>query len=230
MSVITAVTAQNTVGVHAVQKVPLHMMRKQIEAVFSDLGAGAVKSGMIPGAPAMRVVAEGLRQFQVTQYVLDPVMVATTGASLMDRGAVRTLCRRLMPLALLVTPNRYEAEILAGCSIHTRRQMEDAARRIFDLGPQHVLIKGGHFKGTAADLLFDGRRFRIYSAPRVSTRNLHGAGCTLAAAITAFLARGLPLLAAVARAKRYVSLAVAHSFSVGHGPGPLGHFFRLWLK
>jgi hydroxymethylpyrimidine/phosphomethylpyrimidine kinase len=228
MSVVTAITAQNTRGVTAIQNVSPALIEAQIRAVLSDIGAAAVKSGMLPGAPAMRVVAACLREFDLSRYVLDPVMVATSGARLMLPGAEAALVRHLFPLALIVTPNRHEAEVLAGRRIRTLAQAKNAAQAIHELGPAFVLIKGGHFHGDAADLLFDGRNFEIYSAPREATAALHGAGCTLAAAIAACLARGMDIPTAVAESKRYVSGAIRHSYAVGKGPRPLGHFFRWW--
>ena len=228
MSVLTAITAQNTRGVTAIQYVSPALIEAQIRAVMSDIGAAAVKSGMLPNPPAMRVVAACLREYGLLRYVLDPVMVATSGARLMNSGAESALVRHLFPLALIVTPNRCEAEILSGRGIRTPRQMKDAARAIHDLGPAYVLIKGGHFRGDASDLLFDGHGFEAYSTPRYPTANLHGSGCTLAAAITACLAQGMDTRDAVAEAKRYVNEAIKHSYAVGKGPGPLGHFFRWW--
>jgi hydroxymethylpyrimidine/phosphomethylpyrimidine kinase len=230
MSVLTAVTAQNTRGVTAIQQVRPAVIEAQIRAVMTDIGSAAIKSGMIPGAPAMRAVAACLREFRVSRYVLDPVMVATSGARLMSPGAESALVRHLFPLALVVTPNRYEAQILARRRIRTPAQAREAARAIHDLGPAFVLVKGGHLAGEATDLLFDGRDFELFSAPRLATANLHGAGCTLAAAIAACLAWGMGLRSAVEQAKRYVTQAGAHSFSVGRGPGPLGHFHRWWQR
>jgi hydroxymethylpyrimidine/phosphomethylpyrimidine kinase len=228
MSVLTAITAQNTRGVTAIRNVPPAFIEAQIRAVMSDIGAAAVKSGMLPGAAAMRAVAAALREYELSKYVLDPVMVASSGARLMRPGAESALVRLLFPLALIVTPNRHEAEILAGRRIRTPDQMKDAAKAIHDLGPAYVLIKGGHFHGDASDLLFDGSGFEMHSAPRHATTNLHGAGCTLAAAIAACLALGMEIRAAVAESKRFVDEAIRHSYSVGKGPGPLGHFFRWW--
>jgi hydroxymethylpyrimidine/phosphomethylpyrimidine kinase len=228
MSVITAVTAQNTLGVTAIQRMSPAIVDAQLEAVFSDIGAQAVKTGMIAGAALVKTIAVSLKKYRVKRLVVDPVMVATSGARLMPRGTQGPLCRHLMPLALVVTPNRQEAEILTGQPIENMAAMREAARRILDFGPRYVYLKGGHLQGPAVDLIYDGRTFCELYAERVRTRNLHGSGCTLAAALCAGLANGLSVEEAADQAKKYVTQALRNSLTIGHGPGPLGHFFAFW--
>jgi hydroxymethylpyrimidine/phosphomethylpyrimidine kinase len=224
MSVLTAITAQNTCGVTAVQSVSPSLLEAQLEAIFSDMPPQAVKSGMISSPIQVRVIARLLQKYRVKKYVLDPVMIATSGARLMPVGTQNPICRRLMPLSLVVTPNLYEAEILAGNRIPHLAAMREAARIIHDYGCAYVYIKGGHLPGPLVDVLFDGRNFCELYAPRIRTRNLHGSGCTLASAICAGLAKGQSVPDAVAKAKDYITVAIQRSYSVGKGPGPLGHF------
>ena len=228
MSVITAVTAQNTLGVTAVHRIPPSIVKAQAEAVLADIGAHAVKTGMITGAPMVMVIAEVIEKFRIRRFVLDPVMIAASGARLMLPGTRGPLCRRLMPLALVVTPNRHEAEILTHRTIRNMHDMHEAARMIHDFGSKYVYLKGGHLPGPAVDLIFDGRVFGEFYAERVRTRNLHGSGCTLASAICAGLAQGMSVEQAAGKAKEYITQALRHSFSIGKGPGPLGHFFASW--
>ncbi len=229
-SVITAVTAQNTRGVLAIQRIRPALVEAQMEAVFEDIGAHAVKTGMIAGAALVKTIASSLFRYKVRKLVVDPVMVASSGARLMPPGTQGPLCRVLMPLATIITPNRQEAEILAGMAIRCMDDMKEAARRMIDFGPKYVYLKGGHLSGPATDLLFDGRIFCELHAERVRTRNLHGSGCTLASALCAGLAKGMSVESAAEQAKMYVTEALSHSLSIGQGPGPLGHFFSLWNR
>lgn len=225
---ITSITSQNTLGVHAVRELPPDTVHSQIVAVMDDLHPAAVKSGMLSNAAIIEAVAEELSRYQVKNYVLDPVMVSETGHCLLDPAAVETLRRRLFPLALVVTPNRHEAQALTGLSIDTEADMSEAARRIFEWGPRFVLVKGGHMSGEdAVDILFDGARHERLAAPRVDTRNTHGTGCTYAAAITAYLAHGKDVLPAVTAAKQYTTAAIRNAFVLGSGPGPLDHFWNV---
>src|SRR5215510_15285144 len=209
MSAITAVTAQNSVGVQAVECLAPAFVARQIESV-------------------LEAVAEALSPRRVEKLVVDPVMVAKSGASLLESEAVRALTTRLLPLALVVTPNLPEAEVLAGIPVATRAEMEEAARRIHALGPRHVLVKGGHLKGDAVDLLFNGRDFTAYQVSRIESDNTHGTGCTLSAAITAGLAQGRPLGEAMRDAKAYVTRAIREGFALGRGVGQLRHFLTEW--
>ena len=226
-SAITAVTAQNTCGVWAVTDLDAAIVAAQIDAVVTDIGADAVKTGMLANEQLIAIVADRVRQHGVTKLVVDPVMVATSGDVLLPAGAVVLLSMLLLPLALVVTPNRPEAEMLSGHPISDRPSLEDAARRIADRGARYVLIKGGHAEGPATDVLFDGQTFREFSVPRIATTSTHGTGCTLSAAITAYLARGRTVEAAVAAAKVYLTAALQAAVPIGHGHGPVHHLFGL---
>jgi hydroxymethylpyrimidine/phosphomethylpyrimidine kinase len=215
-----------------VSDAPLDVIEWQMRAVAEDIGVDAVKTGMLSSSPIISLIAGLLQSYRMDRLVVDPVMVSTGGDRLIQEEAVAALKSRLFPLALLVTPNLREAEILAGRSIADRRDTEEAARAIHALGPRAVVIKGGHWAELAQseDLFFDGVEFASFSAPRVQTRNTHGSGCTFAAAVTAGLARGLELIEAVSQAKAYTTEAIRHSYPLGRGHGPLGHFYRLWNR
>jgi hydroxymethylpyrimidine/phosphomethylpyrimidine kinase len=233
-SVVTALTAQNTRGVQAIQDVPAEFVARQIESVFTDLAVGAVKIGMLSRPDTIAAVADGLeRHAQGIPVVLDPVMVATSGDRLIAADAVAVLRERLLPRATLITPNLPEAAVLLGDEgpVDEARAL-DQARRLLALGARAVLVKGGHGTGPeSVDHLVTGAgEERRLAAPRVATRNTHGTGCTLSAAIAAGLARGLPLAQAVAAAKDYLTAALgaADRLSIGHGHGPVHHFHALW--
>jgi hydroxymethylpyrimidine kinase/phosphomethylpyrimidine kinase/thiamine-phosphate diphosphorylase len=224
-SVITALTAQNTRGVSGIHGVPPEFVAEQLTAVLSDIPVHVVKVGMLFSAGIIERVATALEEFGRRIVVVDPVMLAKGGASLVDGTAVKTLKNRLLPLTYLLTPNVPEAEKLTGLAISDEAGMEEAARLIHELGVRNVLIKGGHLsEGNAVDILYDGHAFTRYPAPRILTRNTHGTGCTLASAIAAFLARGEPLPVAVGRAKEYVTAAIRLATSLGKGHGPVNHF------
>jgi len=231
-SVLTALTAQNTQGVTAIHDVPPGFIAAQIDAVFADLHVGAVKIGMVSRAAAIEVVGAGLARHQAKNVVLDPVMVATSGAALLATEAIDKLRRDLIPRALVVTPNLPEAAALTGATIaRNEHEMEIQAREILALGARTVLIKGGHAEGAeSVDLLIGQDGVLRLSAARVSSRNTHGSGCTLSSAIAAGLAKGCPLHDAVRAAKAYVTAAIAAAdhLNVGQGPGPLHHFYQFW--
>jgi len=226
-SALTAVTAQNTVGVRAVEEVSPATVAAQIDAVLEDIGADAAKTGMLSSAAIIAAVAGRIGAHGITRLVVDPVMVSKSGDRLLREDAVRALRTVLLPLALVVTPNLPEAETLAGMPIGNRATLEDAARRIAALGPRYVLIKGGHAPGDPVDILFDGHAFRAYPGERLITTSTHGTGCTLSAAIAAYLARGVPVEDAVGRAKGYVAAAMRAANPLGRGHGPLHHMFAL---
>jgi hydroxymethylpyrimidine/phosphomethylpyrimidine kinase len=228
MSVLTAVTAQNSVGVTGVHDLPPEFVARQLDAVLGDFGADAVKLGMLSNAGIIRAVAAGLRSRGQARIVLDPVMIAKSGAPLLQPEARTALIEAMLPLAEVVTPNLHEAAVLAGIPVQTEKEMEEAARRIHGQGPRHVLVKGGHLADSATDVLYDGRDFTRYPAPRLDSPNTHGTGCTLSAAIAAGLARGAPLTSAVAEAKAYVTAAIREGFPAGHGVGVLRHFVTTW--
>ena len=227
-SVVTAITAQNTRGVFAVQEIDAEVVAKQIDAVMEDIGAAAAKTGMLSSAAIIEVVAEGVRKHRIEKLVVDPVMVAKSGDTLLRPEAVSALRELLLPLALVVTPNIPEAEVLAGAALDTDEQLRDAAKAIHAMGPKAVVINGGHRSGDADDLLYDGQEFHTLHAKRVDTPHTHGTGCTFSAAIAANLAKGLAVPEAVAEAKRYLTGAIEHAYAIGGGHSPVHHFYALW--
>src|SRR5690606_3361497 len=223
-SAITAITVQNTLGVSAVHAVPLDIVRAQIGAVATDLPPAACKTGMLATHELVVTVAEAIREHGLRNYVLDPVMVATSGDRLLEEDAVGAIMSQLVPLATLVTPNLDEAAILAGFDVRDTSDMQRAARALVDAGARAALIKGGHLTGDeVVDVLFDGDRVREFRRPRISTRNTHGTGCTLSAAVAALLARGVALEQAVDDALGFVHRAIAEAPNLGAGNGPLNH-------
>lgn len=228
MSVITAVTAQNTQGVFAVQDIEVGVIDKQIEAIFDDITVDAVKIGMVSRIETIRAVANGLSRYNAQNIVVDPVMISKSGYYLLKADAVEALVSCLLPLATVLTPNIPEAEEISGIKIHSLKDMEEAARIIHQLGPKYVLLKGGHRESDATDILFDGELFTHLSTPRIATQNTHGTGCTLSAAIAANLAKGYTAQKAVSRGKEYINTAIKHSFSIGRGVGPVHHFYDLY--
>jgi hydroxymethylpyrimidine/phosphomethylpyrimidine kinase len=222
-SVITAITAQNTRGVSAVHAVPLADVRAQLDAVVSDLRPAAFKTGMLATAELVATIATEVRRHGLSSYVLDPVMVATSGDRLLAEDAVSSVKRELLPLATLVTPNLHEASILADMPVTSLEHMRAAAEKIRALGAPAVLVKGGHLEGEAIDLLLDDAGERVWRRTRIDTRHTHGTGCTLSAAVTACLARGDSLGDAVDHAVRYVAKAIALAPGLGSGHGPINH-------
>jgi hydroxymethylpyrimidine/phosphomethylpyrimidine kinase len=228
MSVLTAVTAQNSLGVQGVENLPPAFVARQLRSVMEDFGADAAKCGMLSTAPIIEAVAAELGPRRIEKLVVDPVMVAKSGDRLLQPDARAALTDRILPLALLVTPNLPEAEVLAGIPVAEPEDMEEAARRIHALGPRYVLVKGGHLKGDATDILWNGRELTRFTAARIDSTNTHGTGCTFSAAITAGLARGQALGDAIRSAKAYVTRAIREGFKVGRGVGQLRHFVQDW--
>ena len=225
LTVITAITAQNTVGVRAVQEVEPDIIGAQLDAVAEDFEVAALKTGMLSSPGIIEVVADGIRQHRLRPLVVDPVMVAKSGDRLLRTDAVEALRRQLIPLARLVTPNIPEAEVLTGLTIRSMDDRVRAARAILSLGAQAVVIKGGHAPDDpVVDLLVDASGATPFSARRITTEQTHGTGCTFSAAISAGLARGLSLSVAVGEAREYVSRALQHAPGLGRGHGPLQHF------
>jgi hydroxymethylpyrimidine/phosphomethylpyrimidine kinase len=223
-SALTAVTVQNTLGVTGVHPIPVDTVRAQIRAVAEDLPPAAVKSGMLATAPLVRAVAASIAGHALPNYVLDPVMVATSGDRLLDEDAVRTIVDELLPLAAVVTPNLDEAALLVGEPVRTPDAMRRAARALVEMGARAALLKGGHLPGDAlVDVLFDGAEFHEWYRPRLHTRSTHGTGCTLSAGIAAGLAHGRPLRQAVEDALDYVRRAMEAAPGLGGGHGPLNH-------
>ena len=225
-TVVTAITAQNTTGVARVLETPAAVVAAQIDAVMEDIGAAAVKTGMLANARIIRTVADKIRQHGIQRLVVDPVMVAKGGHVLLRPDAIRTLRTRLFPLAAVITPNVPEAQSLTGVEGTSVRAIKEMARRIAGMGARSVVVKGGHRKGPATDILYDGTAFHEFTAPRIRTRNTHGTGCTYSAALTCGLARGEPLETAVAEAKEFVTEAIRRSYSIGAGHGPVNHFHK----
>ncbi len=229
-SVITAVTAQNTLGVTAVQEITPDVVRAQIDAVMEDIGADAVKTGMLSSSTIIAEVASGVRRHRIQRLVVDPVMIAKSGDRLLREEAVDALLDLLLPLTYIVTPNIPEAEVLTGHEIRTERDMIKAAREIHDRGARVVVVKGGHLVGDAIDVVFDGSTIERLASKRVETRNTHGTGCTFSAAITARLAAGCDPVEAISDAKDFLYGALLNSFEVGAGHSPVHHFYRLWRE
>jgi hydroxymethylpyrimidine/phosphomethylpyrimidine kinase len=226
LSVITAVTAQNTVAVTQSMDLPVDLIDAQLNAVFDDFEIAAVKTGMLSSSDIIRTVTDGLVRHGVFKLVVDPVMISKSGYRLLKDEAVETIKRRLLPLALVVTPNIHEAELLSGLRIDSAEAMAEAARQIAGYGCRSVIVKGGHAPfNPATDILFDGEKIHTYRSKFVDKKSVHGTGCTYSAAITARLALGEPLTEAVAQAKAYISRAIRLSPEIGRGHNPANHFY-----
>lgn len=230
MSVITAVTAQNTQGVFAVQDITPEVIKKQIEAIFDDIQVDAVKIGMVSQIDTIKTIAEQLKMFKPQNVVIDPVMVSKSGYHLLNPEAKEALIKELLPLADLTTPNIPEAEVITGMTIDNYEDMEKAAAIIYSMGAKNVLMKGGHLQGDSTDILFDGKNYVYLETPRIVTKNTHGTGCTLSSAIAANLAKSQTIVEAVTAAKEYITTAIEHSLSIGKGVGPTNHFYTLYKK
>lgn len=237
LSVLTAITAQNTLGVRAAEDVAPALIEAQMDAVLEDIGTDAAKTGMLSSPAIIEIVAHQVRKWDL-RLVVDPVMMAKSGDPLLKPEAVAVLRSQLLPLAEVITPNLPEAEVLTGQRIETLDDMRAAASAIFDLGPRHIVVKGGHHKQVengraqghtpteSIDIYFDGEHFVELQAERIQTVHTHGTGCTFSAAIAAFLARGMPVKGAVTSAKHYITGAISHAPGLGRGHGPVGHFWQ----
>ncbi|MBM7652892.1 bifunctional hydroxymethylpyrimidine kinase/phosphomethylpyrimidine kinase [Neobacillus cucumis] len=225
MSVITAVTAQNTLGVHGVYPMTPEAVVKQIQAIGEDIGTDALKTGMLFSSDIIEAVAEQIRKYNWKNLVVDPVMIAKGGASLLLQEAVFAMKTHLLPLAKLITPNIPEAEVLTGMTIISLEDKKEAARKLCALGVEAVVIKGGHDEDDAAstDLLYDGSEFYTFTNNRIPTKNTHGTGCTFSAALTAELAKGATVYDAVLTAKEFIQAAIEDGIEIGHGHGPTNH-------
>lgn len=230
MSVIVSVVAENTQRVIDVQNISTDIIRKQIEAVFEDIGTDAVKIGMLSNTQSMNVVVEQMKYYKPAYIVVDPVMYAKNGCPLMEPRAIDTLIETVIPIADIITPNIPEAERIINSSIHTIQDMERAAKAIYDMGSKAVVIKGGHYLGSALDVFYDGKEFTHFDTQRIDTKNTHGTGCTFSSAITALLAKGFNTAKAVDLAKKYVTGAIKYSLELGKGNGPTNHFYDLYRK
>jgi len=226
-SVITAVTAQNTLGVQGIYRVPLEGVQKQLDSIFSDFTIHAIKTGMLVSEAYMELVADELEKYSGTLLVIDPVMVAKGGALLMEKQALEIMKLRMVPLATVLTPNIPEAEELSGMTIQTKEDMKKAAKVLQKFGSKNVVIKGGHTENDkwATDyLLMEDGKERWYKSPRIATKDTHGTGCTFSACITAELAKGKSVEKAVEIAKVFIQAAISHPIEVGHGHGPTNHW------
>ena len=230
MSAITALTAQNTTGVRAIQESTPDFLKQQLDAIFQDIYPDAVKIGMVASSELIRVIADRLRHYEAKNIVVDPVMVATSGSALMKNDAVQTLIEELLPISALVTPNIPEAQVLSGLSIETKEDMIIAAKHIGDNYHCAVLLKGGHSINDANDLLYANGELHWFEGKRIDNPNTHGTGCTLSSAIASNLAKGYTLSKSVRRAKDYISGALAAMLDLGEGSGPMNHAFDLQGK
>jgi hydroxymethylpyrimidine/phosphomethylpyrimidine kinase len=226
-SAITAITAQDTTAVTDILEIPTRLIREQIAVVAVDLGVQAAKTGMLSSAAIIHAVADAIEEFHIANLVVDPVMVAKGGARLLRDDAVSTLRERLIPLAVVITPNLPEAEVLLGRPIQTLDERRAAARDLVAMGARAAVVKGGHAGGDATDVFFDGSHMVEVSAERIPTRNTHGSGCVFSAAITAHLARGAEPLEAVREAKTFITEAIANALEIGDGHGPVNPMFAL---
>jgi hydroxymethylpyrimidine/phosphomethylpyrimidine kinase len=224
MSVLTALTAQNTIGVQAIHEVPASFVEKQIDSVLSDIGADAIKTGMLVNREIVEVVAKKIEQYGVEIVVVDPVMVSESGTPLLRKDAHEALTKRLIPLATVVTPNLFEASVLTGRRVNSLEGMRKAAVQIQKMGAKHVVLKGGHLKGKAIDLLYDGKNYAEIEGLRIKTRHTHGTGCSFASAIATLLAKGEVVREAVRKAKTFITLAIQSGLNLGKGPGPVNPF------
>ena len=227
MTAITALTAQNTTGVYGVVEIDPGFVVQQIDICVADIGCDAVKTGMLANSAIIEAIAGAISAHRLSQVVVDPVMVAKSGAPLLQPEAIATLKSKLLPLATVVTPNLQEAEVLVGGEICSLEQMKRAAKAIGALGPQNVVVKGGHLEGVAADVLYDGREFIEFRADRIQSTNTHGTGCIFASAIAAGMAQRKNVRESVAAAKEFITLAIRASLPIGQGHGPANPMHRI---
>lgn len=228
MSVITAVTAQNTCGVTAVQNISEELIIKQIDAIFEDIKVHGVKIGMVSDINIIKCIAERLRFYKPEVIVLDPVMISKSGYNLLEENACTALCQELLPLATLVTPNLPEASVICGFEVVDKDDMLKAAEHIHALGAKYVLIKGGHLVDSADDLLYDGVDGTWFNGKKINTPNTHGTGCTLSSSLLSNITRGMSVQNAVSTSKVYITNAIANSIALGKGCGPTNHFVDLY--
>ncbi|MBE0492027.1 MAG: bifunctional hydroxymethylpyrimidine kinase/phosphomethylpyrimidine kinase [Sulfurospirillum sp.] len=231
MSVITAVTAQNTQGVFAVADIDESTIERQIEAVFDDICVDALKIGMVSRAQTIKIIAQTLKKYPLPFMVVDPVMISKSGFNLLNDDAKKALIELLIPMATIITPNIFEAQAILACKIVTLADMKKAAKELHTLGCANVLLKGGQYIEDATDIFYDGKAFHLLKGELIQTHNTHGTGCTLSSAIAANLAKGMELLDAVHAAKIYITQAIKQGFSLGQGKvGPVHHFYDLYQK
>lgn len=230
MSVITAVTAQNTQGVFAVQDIDPSVIARQIEAIFDDIRVDGLKIGMVSRPETIEIIADTLKKYPLPPLVVDPVMISKSGFDLLQSDAKKTLIELLIPMATIITPNILEAEVIIGSAIKTVDDMKNAAVLLQKLGCSYVLIKGGQHIEDATDVLYDGKEFFLLKSKMIDTLNTHGTGCTLSSAIASNLSKGMEVSSAVNAAKIYITEAIKQGFTIGHGVGPVHHFYDLYNK
>ncbi len=230
MSVITAVTAQNTQGVFAVQDIKPEIIEAQIDAIFQDIEVHGIKIGMVSQIDTIKAIAKKIRQYKPTNVVVDPVMISKSGYDLLQTEAKATLVEELISLADLLTPNLPEAEAITKMKIESIEEMKLAAKKIYDMGAKNILIKGGHLPDSAVDILYDGKEFTLFESKRIDTKNTHGTGCTLSSSIAANLGKGFDMKTALELSKQYITIAIEHSIELGKGVGPTNHFYELYKK
>jgi len=227
MSVITSITAQNTTGVLEIEDVSDEMVNLQMKAIFDDLYPNSIKIGMVSNKNIIKVIAKNLKLYHANKVVLDPVMISKSGSHLLKADAIDALKKELIPLSLIVTPNLMEASELTNKKVTNVYEMKEASKKILELGPKTVLIKGGHLCEDAIDIFYDGKEFYEIKSERIETKNTHGTGCTYSSAIAANLALGYDLFDSILKAKEYITGAIRFSLSIGHGVGPTNHFWNI---
>lgn len=228
MSVITAITAQNTMGVTDIFDIPESTVESQIRAIFDDIEVSATKIGMVSNERIIIKIASELKKYNAENIVVDPVMVSTTGYDLLKPEAKKALIENLLPIAKVLTPNLREAEVLCDMKISSIEDMKEAGKKILEMGPQYVLVKGGHLEGSCIDVLVSKDNIVELVGERINSKNTHGTGCTLSSSIASNLANGYDVLESVRLAKEYITGAIKNSFDVGHGSGPVNHFYKFY--
>ena len=223
---VTAITAQNTIGVNDIKEMPVDLVESQIDAVIKDIGVDAVKTGMLSSVEMVSCVSRKIKEYSIQKFVLDPVMVSTSGDSLLREDAVDSIKKFLMPLCMVITPNGPEAEKLTGIKVVDLDSARDASIELVRMGASAAVVKGGHLKGPATDVLYDGKEFRMFTTKRIDSQNTHGTGCTFASAIATGLAFNRSLRDSVSLAKAYVTGGIRNGLSLGSGNGPLNHFHQ----
>lgn len=228
MTAITSLTAQNTQGVFEIFDLPPSFVKKQIEVVIEDIGVDAIKIGMLSNKEIVDVIVEEIKRYKIENVILDPVMKSQTGYDLIKEDAKKILIENLLPLSLIITPNKFEAEEISGLKIENKKDIKEAIFRIKEKGAKWILIKGGHLEGEyALDYLSDGKNIYEIKTKRINTDNTHGSGCTYASAIAGYIAKGFDILKAVRKAKRFVYMAIRNSLQIGKGKGPVNHFWKI---
>ncbi len=232
-SALTAVTAQNTMGVKSIHEIPAKIVHEQITMVLDDIGTDALKIGMLHSVEIIEIIAQIIQEYQLKNVVLDPVMISTSGDKLIQNEAIQAIREQLIPVATFITPNLHEALELAHCQLdNIKITLESLTQKVHDLGAKYVLLKGGHTDNPSesTDILYDGKAFEYFKTSRIKTQNTHGTGCTLSSAIACFLAHGQEPRIAIKNAKNYISEAILHGkdYQIGHGHGAVHHFFRFW--